>query len=83
MDGWHLIALLSSTGLGSIGYVVRQWRLRKRDHDDYLLRRAVLEANPKAPVLANLPELRRAERQRIRLSAPRSRRKTTAVSGKN
>ncbi len=65
MDGWHLLtpALTGGGGMGLIAYLALQWRLRQRDKQDHELRMAWLSVNPQAPVVDNLPALRRAERE--------------------
>lgn len=57
MDPGQIVAsvFLALGGLASsLALVLRQWRLRKRDHEDFLLRMRMLDLNPKAKVLANL-----------------------------
>lgn len=62
----------SLLGLGSVfsgaALLARQWRLRKRDHEDFLLRSKVLDHVPTAHVLGNLAAVRRAERSSIALT---------------
>jgi hypothetical protein len=55
------------SGLTSaVGIIATTWRHRMRDRDDIRLRLRVLEANPAADVLTDLPALRRAERWPLR-----------------
>lgn len=54
--------VVASSALQATAVTIVQFRLRRRDEDDYRLRRHIFDRTGDPSVLTDLPELRRAER---------------------
>lgn len=71
-------SVLVST-LGGLGVLAREYRLRRRDREDYLLRRHIFDNTLNPGVLDNLPETRAAEQ--AHRAVPQLRRSTSKETG--